>query len=258
MSRRLRKVKCEFKRGESSCRRCQTGGHQCLARSRKKRKAAPTHEDLQAKAHYQDLQIQQLLLEFDKLKADNRIRESMTRAQSIRPPDIKKSLMLRRWSSTARTPEESIKQNFLPRTGNQTSNETLSPPDIVTYCELYAEEIVYLFKMFFDRVNPFFSILDPELHTPENLIWTCPFLFTVICAVASRYYEEKPTMYMMAMEFARDAAGRALIDGSKSVDVCQAYLLMSVYPVPKKKWAEDRSWLLMGVAIRYADYHDPL
>ena len=53
------------------------------------------------------------------------------------------------------------------------------------------------------------------------------------------------------MDFARDAAGRALIDGSKSVDVCQAYLLMAVYPVPKKKWAEDRSWLLMGVAIRY-------
>lgn len=53
------------------------------------------------------------------------------------------------------------------------------------------------------------------------------------------------------MDFARDAAGRALIDGSKSVDVCQAYLLMAVYPVPKKKWMDDRSWLLMGVAIRY-------
>jgi hypothetical protein len=67
------------------------------------------------------------------------------------------------------------------------------------------------------------------------------------------------------MDFARDAAGRALIDGSKSVDVCQAYLLMAVYPIPKKKWAEDRSWLLMGVAIRYgsitwlclARYHTP-
>lgn len=54
------------------------------------------------------------------------------------------------------------------------------------------------------------------------------------------------------MDLARDAAGRALIDGSKSVDVCQAYLLMAVYPVPKKKWTEDRSWLLMGVAIRCA------
>ena len=57
------------------------------------------------------------------------------------------------------------------------------------------------------------------------------------------------------MDFARDAAGRSLIEGAKSVDVCQAYLLMAVYPVPKKKWAEDRSWLLMGLAIRCEFIH---
>lgn len=27
-------------------------------------------------------------------------------------------------------------------------------------------------------VQPYFSILDPDLHTAERLIWTCPFLFT--------------------------------------------------------------------------------
>ncbi|GLB37436.1 putative GAL4-like Zn(II)2Cys6 (or C6 zinc) binuclear cluster DNA-binding domain [Lyophyllum shimeji] len=178
----------------------------------------------------------------------------MMRAQStdVRPPDInigRKSLMLQRWTSKARSPEESIRSNFSPGYDLETP---LSPPDIVKHCALYAEEIDYLFKIFFERVNPFFSILDPELHIPEKLIWTCPFLFTVICAVSSRYYEERPSLYLPAMEFARDAAGRALIDGSKSVDVCQAYLLMAVYPVPKKKWAEDRSWLLKGVAIRMA------
>jgi hypothetical protein len=52
------------------------------------------------------------------------------------------------------------------------------------------------------------------------------------------------------MEFARDLAGKGLVEGYRGVDVCQAYLIMAVYPVPKKKWAEDRSWLLMGVAIR--------
>jgi hypothetical protein len=53
------------------------------------------------------------------------------------------------------------------------------------------------------------------------------------------------------MDFARDAAGKGLVEGKQSVDMCQAYLIMAVYPVPKKKWVEDRSWLLMGVAIRY-------
>jgi len=173
------KVKCEFNHGESVCRRCQTGNYQCLARSRKKRKPAPTHEDLQAKAHSQDLQIQTLLLQFDKLKADARVKESMMRVQSLdgHTPNIKKkSLMVQRWTTKARTPEESIKINFSPGQGSET---LLSPPDLVNYCGLYAEEITYLFKIFFERINPFFSILDEELHTPKKLIWTCPFLFTV-------------------------------------------------------------------------------
>jgi len=52
------------------------------------------------------------------------------------------------------------------------------------------------------------------------------------------------------MDIARDAAGKALVEGYHGVDVCQAYLILALYPVPKKKWEEDRSWLLMGVAIR--------
>lgn len=52
------------------------------------------------------------------------------------------------------------------------------------------------------------------------------------------------------MEFARDSAGQGLIEGARSVEVCQAYLIMAVYTMPKKRWAEDRSWLLTGVAIR--------
>lgn len=75
-----------------------------------------------------------------------------------------------------------------------------------------------------------------------------------VCAVASRHYHARPGLYELATNFARDAAGKALIDSPKSVDVCQAYLILSVYPSPKKKWAEDRSWLLMGVAIRFGDF----
>jgi transcriptional regulatory protein LEU3 len=52
------------------------------------------------------------------------------------------------------------------------------------------------------------------------------------------------------MEFAKDAAGKALTEPSKSVDIVQAFLLLAVYPVPKRKWCDDKSWLLMGVAVR--------
>jgi hypothetical protein len=74
--------------------------------------------------------------------------------------------------------------------------------------------------------------------------------FREVCAVASRYYVARRDIYPLAMDFARDIAGQTLVDGSQSIDVCQAYLIMAVYPTPRKRWAEDRSWLLMGVAIR--------
>ena len=54
------------------------------------------------------------------------------------------------------------------------------------------------------------------------------------------------------MHFAKHAAATALIDGWKSVELCQAYILMAVYAVPARRWEEDRSWLYIGLAIRLA------
>ena len=54
------------------------------------------------------------------------------------------------------------------------------------------------------------------------------------------------------MHFAKSAAANALVDGYKSVELCQAYILLSIYSVPARRWEEDRSWLYTGLAIRYA------
>ncbi|KAK0483556.1 fungal-specific transcription factor domain-containing protein [Armillaria novae-zelandiae] len=257
------KVRCEFTPGETACQRCQAGNYDCVPRTRKKRKPAPTHEDLQTRAINQDHQIQNLLLQFDKLKADNKIRDRMSRAHleylagnptsdlgvtskyTHRPDRFE-------FSFGGDSPTEHILQSFSPVPEQKHDIGHSMPPDIVKYCSLTSDDIRTLFNLFFERINPFFSILDPELHTPESLIWVSPFLFTVICATASRYYRSQPELYYQAQDFARDAAGKALVDGTKSVDVCQAYLIMAVYAAPRKKWEEDRRWLLMGVAIRMA------
>lgn len=73
----------------------------------------------------------------------------------------------------------------------------------------------------------------------------------LVCAVSSRYYREKSEIYPIAMHFAKHAAANALIDGWKSVELCQAYILLSTYGVPAKRWEEDRSWLYIGLAIRF-------
>jgi len=59
------------------------------------------------------------------------------------------------------------------------------------------------------------------------------------------------------MHFAKHSAANALIDGWKSVELCQAYILMSIYAVPARRWEEDRSWLYTGLAARCVIYTLP-
>jgi len=129
--------------------------------------------------------------------------------------------------------------------------EKISPPDILVHGLVTPEDVEKLFDIFYTRINPFISVLEPKLHTPALTFSRCPFLFTVVCAIASRY-SDKPEVYPIAMHFAKSAAANALVDGWKSVELCQAYILMSIYAVPARRWEEDRSWLYTGLAIRIA------
>lgn len=129
--------------------------------------------------------------------------------------------------------------------------DKISPPDILVHKLVTPEDVEKLFDIFYTRINPFISLLEPKLHTPALTFSRCPFLFTVVCAIASRY-SDKPEVYPIAMHFAKSAAANALIDGWKSVELCQAYILMSIYAVPARRWEEDRSWLYTGLAIRIA------
>ncbi|KAJ8689224.1 hypothetical protein PTI98_013267 [Pleurotus ostreatus] len=127
-----------------------------------------------------------------------------------------------------------------------------SPPEILVHGLVTPDDVEKLFEIFYTHVNPFVSLLDPVLHTPALTFARCPFLFTVICAVSSRYYPEKSEVYPIAMHFAKHSAANALTDGWKSVELCQAYILMSIFAVPARRWEEDRSWLYTGLAIRIA------
>ncbi|KAG2124252.1 hypothetical protein BD769DRAFT_1776582 [Suillus cothurnatus] len=95
---------------------------------------------------------------------------------------------------------------------------------------------------FWKQINPFIGLLDPTLHTSQSIFQRCPFLFTV----------KKSETYPVAMHFAKHSAANVLIDGWKSVELCQAYILMSIYAVPARRWEEDRTWLYTGLAARIA------
>ncbi|EJD40885.1 hypothetical protein AURDEDRAFT_115753 [Auricularia subglabra TFB-10046 SS5] len=125
-------------------------------------------------------------------------------------------------------------------------------PEILVKGLVTFEEVDELFQIFFERLNVVLTILDPVLHTPASTFARCPFLFTIVCATAARYYAKKPELYAIAMHFAKEAAAQSLTQGFKSVELCQAYIIMATYAVPAKKWEEDRNWLYIGLAIRIA------
>ena len=118
------------------------------------------------------------------------------------------------------------------------------------------------------------SLLDPVLYTAQRTFYRSPFLFTVseyssndisfenlcllimnvvVCAIASRFFTERP-VYATLMQYAQLAAGTALISGNKNVEMCQAYLLLSTYPLPARKWEDQRTWLYLGLAVRFFNF----
>ncbi|KZV87936.1 hypothetical protein EXIGLDRAFT_192161 [Exidia glandulosa HHB12029] len=76
---------------------------------------------------------------------------------------------------------------------------------------------------------------------------------TVVTAIASRHFTRPlEQLYLPAMERARRAAALSLVSAGKSVEACQAYILLALYGKPVRKWEEDRCWLYSGLAIRMA------
>lgn len=49
---------------------------------------------------------------------------------------------------------------------------------------------------------------------------------------------------------ARRIAASSFIIGQKSVEMVIAYILMALYPIPVKRYEDDRSWIFLGMAIR--------
>lgn len=125
-------------------------------------------------------------------------------------------------------------------------------PPILANALITPAEAEKLFQIYYSEMNLSVSLLDPVLYDAQRTFWRSPLLFTVICAIASRFYSERPNIYPQAMQYAQLAAGNALVSGTKNVEMCAAYILMSLYPMPVKRWEQQRSWLYLGLAIRVA------
>ncbi|KAJ3850230.1 fungal-specific transcription factor domain-containing protein [Lentinula lateritia] len=124
-------------------------------------------------------------------------------------------------------------------------------PEMLTFVS--TQEVVALFKIFFDHLNVHSNLLDRNFHTPSLVCSRSPFLLTTICAIASKFYLEKPELHPRLTELSKKLAFSVPAKGYKSVEIVQAYLLLTMWGVGAvERYEQDKTWLLLGMAIRMA------
>ncbi|EJD02176.1 uncharacterized protein FOMMEDRAFT_87458 [Fomitiporia mediterranea MF3/22] len=124
-------------------------------------------------------------------------------------------------------------------------------PEMLSFVS--TDEVVALFKIFFEKMNIHSGLLDPAFHTPSLVCSRSPFLLTTICAISSKFYDARPELHPKLSNLSRKLAFNVPEKGFKSVEIVQAYLLLSLWGCdPVERFEQDKTWLLLGMAIRMA------
>ncbi|KAG8905358.1 hypothetical protein FRB99_000186 [Tulasnella sp. 403] len=124
-------------------------------------------------------------------------------------------------------------------------------PEMLTF--VTKEEVIDLFKIFFEYMNPHCSLLDPNWHTPSLVCSRSPFLLTAICAVASKFYPARSDIHQRLNRIAKKLAFNVPEQGFKSVEIVQAYLILSLWGCgPVERFEQERTWIILGLAVRVA------
>ncbi|KAK0543055.1 hypothetical protein OC846_003662 [Tilletia horrida] len=127
------------------------------------------------------------------------------------------------------------------------------PPELLTKGIVSSEEVLDLFRIFFHNCSTHVVLLDPDMHTPAFICARSPFLFSVVCCVASRYYTHKrPDLYGKCLAEAKRCAFNIMHRGYKSVEIVQGFLLLAMWNQPSERYETDQTWLFSGVAMRMA------
>lgn len=125
------------------------------------------------------------------------------------------------------------------------------PPTIVDDGLVSSDELTDLFRIF-TTCNHFAGIIDPVLHTPNFVRSRSPFLLTVIILIASQFYAPRPELHDKAVEYARRCSNMIVENGWKSIEITQAYLLLSLWGESAPNFEQDKAWLYSGLGIRMA------
>ncbi|KAH7343792.1 fungal-specific transcription factor domain-containing protein [Rhizoctonia solani] len=124
-------------------------------------------------------------------------------------------------------------------------------PEMLSFVS--TEEVLELFDIYFDHLNPQSGLLERGFHTPSMVCSRSPFLLTTICSIAAKFYSKKPELHLKLASIAKKLAFSVPERGYKSVEIVQAYILLSLWGSgPVERYEQDKTWLLLGLGIRMA------
>lgn len=73
----------------------------------------------------------------------------------------------------------------------------------------------------------------------------------IVCAIASKFYTHRPELHARLAELAQKLAFTVPARGYKSLEIVQAYLLLTLWGCGAvERYEYDKTWLLLGMAIR--------
>jgi hypothetical protein len=115
-------------------------------------------------------------------------------------------------------------------------------------------------------------VLDRDFHTPSLVCSRSPFLLTTsktvqifnqwifthalfsVCAISSKFYSANPDLHPRLTELSTKLAFSVPAQGYKSIEIVQAYLLLTLWGCGAvERYEQDKTWLLLGMAIRWCE-----
>ncbi|KZO91440.1 hypothetical protein CALVIDRAFT_345843 [Calocera viscosa TUFC12733] len=109
--------------------------------------------------------------------------------------------------------------------------------------------IVQLFNYYFEHIHPQFPLLCSGFHTPKMVTARSGMLLTTVCAIAAKYYAPDTELARRTSEIAKRMRSEVLARRSKTVEIVQACLLLTVWSLdPPMRPQDDDAWILFALA----------
>lgn len=112
-----------------------------------------------------------------------------------------------------------------------------------------------LFDKFMDRLEALLSFFDPRIHSYDYIRSHSCLLFTTMCwlaATVTNFPSAPRVMGDLKNHIDNVLLPAIYCQNLRSVELVQAFLMLAAYLRPAQNPSEDRSWTLLGHAIRVA------